>query len=134
MVRNTKTRVPLLRSTKLRDVLQQVLFFPWFQNHRIQQTRRVAVNAIPPVVIYIQVRVHSLTLEMALHDIIHKALQTGAVPADRPKGKSFKTPARSFTRVLRAGKPNLKRPATKPEPVLSRRRQHGNPLVAERGI
>src|SRR6266478_7436221 len=79
-------------------------------------------------------RTCSLAPQMALQNVIHQALQNGAVAAHRPEREGFHPPLDTLLRMFAAVEPDLKRPAFLPEPVLARRRNHGNSFVAQCGI
>src|SRR5262249_13748126 len=133
MVRDSQLLVSLFRSPKLPYVFQQVFLFSRLQNYRCQSTRQVALYVIPPFVVNVKVRLHTLSLKVAIPNIPDEAFHESSIPSERSEHQRFHAPASSFVCILSAREPHFKRPAAVPEPMSARRRNHSYALVAHRG-
>src|ERR1700756_395589 len=130
MVRNSQLLVPSFRPSELRHVLEQVFLLPRFEDYRFDRPRGIPFQVIPSVVVHIQVRLYALSFDMGLHDVIDEVPQESSISSERSERERLDASTASFVSVLRAREPHLKRSAAIPEPVLSRCRNHRNPLVA----
>src|SRR5580704_17550146 len=71
---------------------------------------------------------------MTVHNVVHELLEEEPFSAQRSKPERLDSPATPFVSVFGAREPHLKRSAVVPEPMFSRRRNHGDPLVAQRRV
>src|SRR5260370_30237679 len=91
-------------------------------------------HVIPSVVVRIQVRLHTLSLDVALHNIVNEVLQESPIPPEGSEGERLYAPTTPFVSVLCTREPYLKRSAAVPEPMFAGRRNHGDPFITYRRI
>src|ERR1700756_899325 len=102
MVWNTQTFVTLPGSSEPSHILQHVFLLPRFQDYGCKDTRRIALHVVPPVVVGIQVRLHTLSLGMTFHNIVHEMLQESPISAHGSERERFDPLANPFVAAFRA--------------------------------
>src|SRR5437762_3470770 len=76
---------------------------------------------------------HALPFQMTLHDVSDEALKNSAVPSHCTKSERLEASS-DLAAFLRSRKPNLEWTSLIQEPVLARRGNQGDTLVADRCI
>src|SRR5579872_4850642 len=85
---------------------------------------------VPTIVVGVQIRLHSLSPQMTGNHIVNESLQQSALASERAECQRLHASRNTLVRVLGAREPYLERPASVPEPMLPRRRNHRYALVA----
>src|SRR5262249_44552397 len=129
MIRNPELLVSELGLPKSCDILHQLFLLAWFQDHRIQHSRRIAQYIVPTVVVRVQVRLRASTPEMTLHHIVYEVLDENPLSSGRSERERLNAPAGPFTSILLARKPHLKGSATISEPVFP-----GAGIIVQRSV
>src|SRR5450432_705052 len=117
MVGNAQALVALFGLSELRYIQHQVFLFTWLQDHRVQQSWSIAFHIVPTVIVNVQIRLHTLSLDVATHHVVHESLQKRAFSSQCPEGERLDPSRGSLPYVLRAREPDLKRPSGIPEPM-----------------